>query len=153
MNVTSIRIYSINKNNNNYKNKKDICFAATPKQILDALDAKGFSHSNGTGKCYKKTDFVSEIVNFFNNIQSHLTDKFNYRLGEVNNIPDYLDDIEINNKTLKKWDADLNDPNQRFQCGGGCPCGEKQTQGQFLADLLEILGVPNPRVIELFPAA
>lgn len=143
MNVVNIKMCSLNNTNNNYKN--NVCFMGTPNQILEALNSHGVSHEKGL--CGDKANFIIEIVNFFAELQKQGI-SFIYKLGENNDIPSHINDIKVNGKTLEIWDSDLNDPNQRFKCSGGCHCGEGSTKGQYLINLFDFLKIPEPKEIK-----
>lgn len=141
MNVTSMKMHS----NNNYKSNSNVRFTGTTEQIIKTLETHGVSHDKGF--CNDKANFVIEIMDLFIELQKQGISCI-YKLGEKNVIPTNAKEIKVNGKNLEIWDNDLNDPKQRFQCSGGCPCGEGSTKGEFLIDLFNLLKIPEPKEIK-----
>ena len=147
-----------NINNSKWGNKKRsaVSFNATPVEIISKLAEAPI--------CNGKKRFVYSITNFFVQLEEKFAklqtrpDEFNFKLGLRNHIPENISKIEIDGYNLQSLDLELNE--NPFQCKptSTCGCGSGLNKGQFLAQLLELIGVNEPHSIKIkktekFPSA
>lgn len=147
--------YSNISNSNNFETKRDnkkISFKATPQEIIKATTA-----SNDL--CPGKRRFLQNISSYFIGIENQLPqnpktpDKFVYKLGEKNEIPDSMKKLGIYSGdsfvTLKDFDDNLQNDTFRCSPNSTCSCGKGFSKGEFMANLLTMIGIEKPNEISI----
>lgn len=132
---------------NSNPNNRQVTFKATPAQILTKLETAKI--------CPGKTNFLKNIAGFFGELQENLskiTDspkEFIYKLGEKNELPETIKNVELGGITLAKVDDVLN--SNPFKCSptSTCGCGNGMTKGELTKKLLETIGLEEPEVIKI----
>ncbi len=127
--------------------KCQVAFKATPAQILDTLECSKL--------CPGKTRFLKNIAEFFDSLQSNLSEiadapkNYVYKLGQENDLPKAIKDVEIGGVTLKSLDETLN--TNPFKCSptSTCGCGGGMNKGELAKKLFESLGIDEPDFIKI----
>lgn len=144
MNIPRVRLNS-NHKSNNCQSKKIQCFTATPNEILCVLESAKI--------CPGKRAFLQGLATFFEGLKTHISEQgikeFSYKLTDKNEIPERILTLNTNKRTLKEVDEFLTSGGFNCKPNSTCGCGAGLTRGQFLANLLEQMGLKNPNVIEL----
>ena len=123
---------------------KNVSFKARPEEIIEKLESAKI--------CPCKIKFLNNISNYFVEAQNQLSkitdapDEFTYQLGEKNIIPESMQNIEIDGLNLKGMDKILSE--DTFNCSSG-NCKSNNNQGNFISDLLKLIGVDKPEVITI----
>lgn len=138
-------------NDYNYKSKQ-VSFNAAPQQILNKLETAGI--------CPGKKAHLENLSNYFMKLgkkmkaSKNLPDRFDYSLTEKSNIPEKLAKTKVRTGLLTwtsfgKMDKRLSE--ETFHCGGAshCRCGKGKSLKEYTADLLELIGVDEPKKIEI----
>lgn len=150
-------LYSGNLLKHSATGQNNVTFTATLPEIREAVD-------NATTKelCPGKKKFLNQLIKFFEEFQKQLAKKFKqdssypetfeFKLGEINQIPEKFNTIIVRNKgTIGDVDKQLNQ--KQYSCGTDkdCTCGKGITAGRFLAETIfkKILNVNKPNVIEI----
>jgi hypothetical protein len=153
MNISGAK-YHQNQAYINTNQAQNVSFKATLSEITDSFE-------KSDKLCEGKKTFIRQLLAFLSDIQDQMKEKvqqgknipahFNFKLGEMNQIPPALKKLNVEGAGLDVLDKKLNDTS--FSCGpeSDCSCGKGQSLGEFLSKTIlgKILKVPNPDVIEL----
>ena len=131
----------------NQMNRKQVAFSATPAGILQKVDTAKI--------CPGKSRLLRNVAEFFDSLQEKLPTiadapkNYVYKLGEKNEIPESLMDIETAGLTLKRVDDALN--TNPFKCSpnSNCGCGAGMTKGELIKKLFNAIGVEEPDFIKI----